>query len=95
MHLKFSELSFEDVATYLSFVTEDDKPEVELYLNAAKSYIREYTSLTDEELDEKQYFIMPTLMLTSSFYENKSIEMNENLSVVYKNLLHLKSDKSE
>lgn len=89
MNNKFSKITFEDVSKYLSFVTEEDKSEVELYLLAAKSYVRRYTGLTDEELDAQEYFIMPVLMLTSSFYENKSIEMDKDMSVVYNNLLNL------
>ena len=32
---------------------------------------------------------MPTLMLISSFYENKSVEMSGKLNVIYSNLLNL------
>lgn len=89
MNKTFSTLTFEDVSQYLSFVTEEDRSEVELYLRAAQSYVRTYTALSDEDLDANEYFIMPVLMLTSSFYENKSIEMTGKLSAVYSGLLRL------
>ena len=89
MNSKFSLLAFEDVSKYLSFVTEDDRSEVELYLMAAKSFVKTHSGLTIEELDAQEYFVMPVLMLVSSFWENKSVEMDKNLSSVYIGLLNL------
>lgn len=87
--MKFSEINFNFVKTYLTFATDEDKPEIDVYIFAAKSYVKSYTRLTDEQLDENDYFVMPTLMLISSFYENKSVEMTNKLSSVYSALLNL------
>lgn len=86
--MKFSELNFETVKTYL-VVTEEDQAEVEIYISAAKSYVKKYTQCSEEELDEDEYVVMPTLMLISSFYENKSIETDSKINAIYSNLLNL------
>lgn len=87
--MKFSEIEFDTVKDYLVCATEDDFDEIEMYIAAAKSFVKTYTALSDEELEENEYFVMPTLMLISSFYENKSVEMSGKLNVIYSNLLNL------
>ena len=57
--------------------------EIELYIEAAKSFVRTYTALEDEELDDNQYFVMPTLMLISHFYENKTVELQGKNTKIY------------
>lgn len=87
--MKFNSLDFETVKKYLVHVDDEDRIEIEMYINAAKSYIKTYSGLSVEELDANEYFVMPTLMLISTFYENKTVEMSGKLSSVYKNLLNL------
>lgn len=87
--MKFSEIEFSAVQDYLVCATEDDFDEIEMYIAAAKSFVKTYTALSDEELEENEYLVIPTLMLISSFYENKSVEMSGKLNVIYSNLLNL------
>lgn len=87
--MKFSEIDFELVSKYLVGITEEDELEVELYIEAAKSFVRTYTALTEEELDDNQYFVMPTLMLISHFYENKTVELQGKNTRIYDSLLNL------
>lgn len=87
--MKFSEIDFELVSKYLVGITEEDELEVELYIEAAKSFVRTYTALTEEELDDSQYFVMPTLMLISHFYENKTVELQGKNTRIYDSLLNL------
>lgn len=89
--MKFSELNFDFVKQYL-VITDEDRLEIEVYISAAKSYVKKYTRLTDEELDENEYIVMPTLMLVSSFYENKSTETTNKINFVFTNLLNLGKD---
>ena len=87
--MKFSEIDFDFVSKYLVGITEEDELEVELYIEAAKSFVRTYTALTEEELDDNQYFVMPTLMLISHFYENKTVELQGKNTRIYDSLLNL------
>ena len=87
--MKFSEINFDTVKDYLVCASDEDKHEIDVYIAAAKSYVKVYTALSDEELEDNEYFVMPTLMLIASFYDNKSVEMSGKLSAVYSNLLNL------
>ena len=87
--MKFSEIDFYTAQDYLVTATEEDVVEISMYVSAAKSYVKEYTALSDEELDEKEYLVMPTLMLISYFYENKTVETDKKINVVFKNILNL------
>lgn len=87
--MKFSEIDFVTVKDYLVCATSEDSSEVSIYIAAAKSYVKTYTGLSEEELDQYEYFVMPTLMLVSTFFENKSVEMDGKLSAIYSNLLNL------
>lgn len=86
--MKFSELDFDTVRDYL-VCTDEDRNEINLYITAAKSYVKEYVALPVEEIDEKEYLVMPTLMLISYFFENKTVETDSKISVVFKNILNL------
>ena len=87
--MKFSEIDFDFVSKYLVGITDEDEFEVEVYMEAAKSFVRTYTGLTEEELDENQYFVMPTLMLISHFYENKTVELQGKNTRIYDTILNL------
>ena len=87
--MKFSEIDFDFVSKYLVGITDEDEFEVEVYMEAAKSFVRTYTGLTEEELDENQYFVMPTLMLISHFYENKTVELQGKKTRIYDSILNL------
>lgn len=87
--MKFSEIDFDFVSKYLVGITDEDEFEIEVYIEAAKSFVRTYTGLTEEELDENQYFVMPTLMLISHFYENKTVELQGKNTRIYDSILNL------
>ena len=87
--MKFSEIDFDYVSKYLVGITDEDECEGEVYMEAAKSFVRTYTGLTEEELDENQYFVMPTLMLISHFYENKTVELQGKNTRIYDSILNL------
>lgn len=87
--MKFSEINFETVKDYLVCVDEEDKMEISIYIAAAKSFVMEYVGLTIDEIDEKDYLVMPTLMLIVTFYENKSVEMTEKINYVFTTMLNL------
>lgn len=87
--MKFSEIDFDFVSKYLVGITDEDEFEIEVYIEAAKSFVRTYTGLTEEELDENQYFVMPTLMLISHFYENKTVELQGKNTRIYDSILSL------
>lgn len=76
----FSNLDFDFTKDYLR-VDEEDYNEINLYIEASKDYIREYTGFSDDILDSKKYYVVLALQLISTFYDNKTIEFDSNSKI--------------
>lgn len=87
--MKFSDINFNFVSKYLVSVTDEDRIEIETYIAAAKSFVMSYTFLDKDKLDENEYFVMPTLMLISHFYENKTVELQGKNTSIFTSMLNL------
>lgn len=87
--MKISDINLETVQQYLRLNPGEDEAELKIYIDAAKNYIMQYTGLTSEEIEDKEYFTIPALMLISEFYENKSIQGTKKINIIYENLLNL------
>ena len=76
--MKFSEINLDIVSQYLQFpINKENLLEVmefEIYIDAAKNYIIEYTGLSIEELDQIPFIVPPTLLLISDMVENKTMD---------------------
>ena len=88
MDVLFSEIDINFVKKYLRIEedwTEDDM-ELQMYLEVAKQQMRDWTGLTDDELDEINHIANIAVMkLVSNFYQVKSITVDsqtrDNLGV--------------
>ncbi|WP_228636061.1 head-tail connector protein [Clostridium perfringens] len=82
--MKVSSIDVPFVAQYLNLIIEEDEEyeeemsmlevELEAYISAAKSYLINYSGLTEEQIDEMEFMVFPTLLLIADMYENKSME---------------------
>lgn len=84
---KVSQITATDIANYirLAEVSDDDKKELETYLNIAKSYISNYTGIaitSDEEgvetLDDYTDFIIVVYILCQDMYDNRTMYVDKN-----------------
>ena len=84
---KVSQITITDIANYirLAEVSDDDKKELETYLNIAKSYISNYTGIpikSDEEdvetLDDFTDFIIVVYILCQDMYDNRTMYVDKN-----------------
>src|SRR5699024_7019614 len=79
MDVLFSEIDINFVKRYLRIEedwTEDDM-ELQMYLEVAKQQMRDWTGLTDDELDEINHIANIAVMkLVSNFYQVKSITVD-------------------
>lgn len=87
--MKINDITLEVVQQYLRLNPGEDESELNIYIQAAKSFIMQYTGLTLEEIEDKEYFTIPALMLISEFYENKSIQGSKKVNLIYESLLNL------
>lgn len=92
---KVSEITYQDVASYirLSEVTQDDQNYINTLISVAKDYIKKYTGITDEDLDNYEDLIIVVFVLCEDMYDNRSLYVdNTNLNKVVETILGLHSN---
>ena len=77
--MKVSEVTPADLAEFLR-LDEYQEDEMQRILDSAKGYIRDYTGLTDEEIDTHADFLTALLVLCQDMYDNRAYTV-ENGSV--------------
>lgn len=82
MLLKPSELQLTDAKNFMRIDFDEDDFMIELMLESAKGYVCTYTKRSLEELNEYQEVAMAILVLTSHFYDKRSLEC-DSVSINY------------
>lgn len=94
MITKVSEIKIEDLKSYLR-LTDIDKTEenyLNTIINSSISYVRNYTGLTDEELDKYSDIVAVIFILCQDLYDNRSLYVDKNnINKVVENILSLHS----
>lgn len=79
--MKVSNITIENVAHYLKldFASLDDKEKEQLMytLENAKDYIKQYTGLSDEEIEKHDDFMIVVYILVAEFYENRQYQSDK------------------
>lgn len=70
--MRINKLTTSDVAEYLR-LDEDDPIRLQPIMKAAKAYIRDYTGLSDEEIQEHDDFYIAFLVLCQDMYDNRAM----------------------
>lgn len=73
--MKVSEITNKDLLDYLRINEEEN---LQVYLDAAKSYVRDYTGLTDEEIDTKPSIVPLIYVLVTEYYENRQYTVTKD-----------------
>lgn len=76
--MKLSKVSDEYLVDYLKIPTYDTQAQIAS--EAAKSFIRNYTGLTDREIDKNEDITTAYLVLVSDFYDNRQYITDRNYS---------------
>lgn len=97
--MKVSEITVKDIANYLrlSEVSEEDKKNIELFLNIAKNYIENYTGIPQmsedkekETLDTYSDFIIVVYILCQDMYDNRVMYVDgKNINNTVKTILDM------
>lgn len=69
--MKLSELCDADLLAFLHLEPEDMEIPPELILTGARQYIKSYTGLSLEEIDEYEDLTVAALVLCSDMYDNR------------------------
>jgi hypothetical protein len=96
---KVSEITIKDIANYLRLteVGDEDKIELQTYLNVAKSYISSYTGIPiisdevgAETLDSHSDFIIVVYALCQDMYDNRTMYVdNTNINKMVQTILDM------
>ena len=97
--MKVSEITVNDIANYLrlSEISEEDKKNIELFLNIAKNYIENYTGIPqksenaeDETLDTYSDFVIVVYVLCQDMYDNRTMYVDgKNINNTIKTILDM------
>lgn len=94
MITKVSKIKIEDLKSYLR-LTDIDKTEenyLNTIINSSISYVRNYTGLTDEELDKYNDIVAVIFILCQDLYDNRSLYVDKNnINRVVESILSLHS----
>ena len=80
--IKISEVDINIAKNYLRIDDEcEDEEIIALSINGAIDYIKNYTNLSIEELDQMSSMTIAMLILVSDFYENRGLQIESNTKV--------------
>lgn len=87
--MKVSEVMPADLAEFLR-LDECQEDEMQRILDSAKDYIRDYTGLTDEEIDTHADFPTALLVLCQDMYDNRAMYVEKsNVNRVVESILNM------
>ena len=97
--MKVSEITVNDIANYLrlSVISEEEKKNIELFLNIARNYIENYTGIPQKSEDEKAEtldtypdFIIVVYVLCQDMYDNRVMYVDgKNINNSIKTILDM------
>ena len=90
--MKVSDLTVETLQGYLKTDEEPEAPQ--LFLDSAKSYVKDYAGLTDEQLDASDNIAICVLAVASDMYDQRQTQVtgtNYNLNKLVDSMLTMHS----
>ena len=89
--MKVSEIKIKDLMDYIR-PDEYDEAGFENILSAVKGFIKSYTGLDDEQIDEHEEFYIAVMILAADMYDNGALYVNtSNLNKTDESVLKRKS----
>ena len=93
---KISEISVENLTDYLRIdfneLSDGEKAEIETLLTVAVSFIKSYTGLGDDKIDEHADFIIVVYIIVQDMYDNRVLYVDKsNLNKVVDTILGMHS----
>lgn len=90
--MKISDISLETVKDYLKVENDIEDTLIDNILTASKSFIKNYTGLTDTELDDKEDISLVVLVLANEMYSNREYTVDKNtLNPIVVSILNMHS----
>lgn len=91
-----SEITIKEISQYLKLdfdsLDENEKSELSIILSAAKTFIRDYTGLSESQIDLCDSFVIVVYVLCQDMYDNRSFYVDKsNLNQVVQTILGMYS----
>lgn len=79
---RVSEITNKELANYLrltfEYLSEDEKSELDVMLDVAKKFIKSYTGLTDEQIEDHEDFVIVVYVLVADMYDTRSMYVDKS-----------------
>ena len=90
--MKVSDITLDDIKTYIRLDSNDEDTFLEAVLNGSKSFVKSYTGLDDEKIDEKEDLTLPIFVLCAEMYDNRQFTVDKaNLNPIIQSILDMHS----
>ena len=90
--MKINEITIKDIKDYLHVYHDEDDTLISAILTASRSFVKNYTGLSNESLDTKDDLSMAVFILSSELYDNRVYTLeNNNVNPVIEALLGMHS----
>lgn len=76
--MKVSEILTKDVAEYLRLDDDFEEKSLQPLLSAAQDFVKSYTGLDPEEIDEHEDFYIVIMILCQDMYDNRCMYVDKN-----------------
>ncbi len=89
--IKINEVTIDLLVNYCN-AYDEDKQLLEIFKDASVDYIKSYTGLTDEEINNKNDLTIALLVLVSGMFDSRSVEADKtNINLILDGILGLHS----
>lgn len=85
--MKVSEIAPEHISQYLKLEDIADNDFLKICLDAAKSYVKSYTGMTEEEMDKHLDIVPVIYVLASDMYDNREYSQRSNKVIITPNIV--------
>ena len=90
--MKVSDITLDDIKTYIRLDSNDEDTFLEAVLNGSKSFVKSYTGLDNEKIDEKEDLILPIFVLCAEMYDNRQLTVDKGtLNPIIQSILDMHS----
>lgn len=90
--MKVSEITLDDIKSYIRLDTDNDDIFLNAVLSGSKSFVKSYTGLDDMKMDEKEDLALPVFVLCAEMYDNRQFTVDKGIiNPIVKSILDMHS----
>lgn len=90
--MKVSEITLDDIKTYIRIDTDDEDNFLNAVLTGSKNFVKSYTGLDNDKIDEKEDLTLPIFVLCAEMYDNRQFTVDKGtLNPIIQSILDMHS----